>query len=119
MVIDRRKLLVFAAASALRLILFFAFPSLPVLLTGRVEISTPVTSFKRCKFLRMNACHVSLLMIIIFYKQCKKVYSFTRTTSLLMMEVYSTRQAPSAYMRITGESADNSIRHHCYSRCSP
>ncbi|MCJ1224748.1 hypothetical protein MMC12_001393 [Toensbergia leucococca] len=47
MAIDRRKLLLFAAAAGLRLLLFTAFPSLPDLLTGRVEISTPVTSFKR------------------------------------------------------------------------
>lgn len=48
MVIDRRKTLLFGSASALRLLIFFGFPSLPSLLTGRVEISTPVTSFKRC-----------------------------------------------------------------------
>ena len=47
MVIDRRKLGLFAAASALRLLLFFSFPTLPDLLAGRVEISTPVTSYKR------------------------------------------------------------------------
>ncbi|KAL9138156.1 MAG: hypothetical protein Q9175_000627 [Cornicularia normoerica] len=47
MVIDRRKAILFTSAAALRFVLFFAFPSLPVLLTGRVEISTPVTSFKR------------------------------------------------------------------------
>lgn len=40
---------VYAAAAALRLLLFVAFPGLPDLLTGRVEISTPVTSFKRCE----------------------------------------------------------------------
>lgn len=39
---------VYAGAAALRFILFAAFPRLPDLLTGRVEISTPVTSFKRC-----------------------------------------------------------------------
>ncbi|WYZ44395.1 hypothetical protein EsH8_VII_000831 [Colletotrichum jinshuiense] len=38
---------VYAAAAALRLLLFVSFPGLPDLLTGRVEISTPVTSFKR------------------------------------------------------------------------
>lgn len=43
------KVGVFAGAALLRFILFAAFPSLPDLLTGRVEISTPVTSFKRCK----------------------------------------------------------------------
>jgi phosphatidylinositol glycan class U len=48
MAIDRRKAVLFGAAVAVRLLLFTAFPSLPVLLTGRVEISTPVTSFKRC-----------------------------------------------------------------------
>ncbi|KAI1334118.1 PIG-U-domain-containing protein [Xylariaceae sp. FL0016] len=37
----------FAAAALLRLSLFTFFPALPDLLTGRVEISTPVTSFKR------------------------------------------------------------------------
>lgn len=48
MVIDRRKVLLYGCGAALRLLLFFAFPSLPNLLTGRVEISTPVTNFKRC-----------------------------------------------------------------------
>ena len=47
MVLDRRKLTLFGAAAVLRLVLFVAFPSLPKLLAGRVEISTPVTSFKR------------------------------------------------------------------------
>ncbi|KFA76780.1 hypothetical protein S40288_08645 [Stachybotrys chartarum IBT 40288] len=41
------KASVFAGAALLRLILFVAFPGLPDLLTGRVEISTPITSFKR------------------------------------------------------------------------
>ncbi|EON62608.1 phosphatidylinositol glycan, class U [Coniosporium apollinis CBS 100218] len=47
MAIDKQKALLFGAAAAIRLLLFAAFPSLPDLLTGRVEISTPVTSFKR------------------------------------------------------------------------
>jgi phosphatidylinositol glycan class U len=47
--IDRRKAALFGAAAAVRLLLITLFPSLPDLLTGRVEISTPVTSFKRCK----------------------------------------------------------------------
>lgn len=37
----------YASAAVLRLALFTLFPGLPDLLTGRVEISTPVTSFKR------------------------------------------------------------------------
>lgn len=44
--IDRRKATLFGAAAAVRLLLF-ASPGLPDLLTGRVEVSTPVTSFKR------------------------------------------------------------------------
>jgi len=48
MSIDRRKAALFGAAAAVRLLLFTSFPGLPDLLTGRVEISTPVTSFKRC-----------------------------------------------------------------------
>lgn len=47
MAIDQQKALLFGAAAAVRLLLFAAFPSLPNLLAGRVEVSTPVTSFKR------------------------------------------------------------------------
>ncbi|KID75364.1 Phosphatidylinositol glycan anchor biosynthesis class U protein [Metarhizium brunneum] len=43
----RGKAGVYAGAAVLRLLLTVAFPGLPDLLTGRVEISTPVTSFKR------------------------------------------------------------------------
>jgi len=44
---DRRSISIIVFAVALRLFLFTAFPSLPDLLTNRVELSTPVTSFKR------------------------------------------------------------------------
>lgn len=37
----------YLGAAVLRLALFYLFPGLPELLVGRVEISTPVTSFKR------------------------------------------------------------------------
>lgn len=47
MAFDQQNVLLFAAAAAVRLLLFTAFPSLPNLLAGRVEVSTPVTSFKR------------------------------------------------------------------------
>ncbi|KIW07352.1 uncharacterized protein PV09_02198 [Verruconis gallopava] len=43
---NKHKALLFGAAAAIRLLLF-SFPSLPPVLTGRVEISTPVTSYKR------------------------------------------------------------------------
>lgn len=46
----QQKLVLFACAAAFRLLLTVAFPSLPDFLTDRVEISTPVTSFKRCEF---------------------------------------------------------------------
>lgn len=46
---DRPSILVILFAVFLRIFLFTAFPSLPDLLTNRVEISTPVTSFKRLK----------------------------------------------------------------------
>lgn len=38
----------FGSAAAVRLLLTWAFPGLPDLLSGRVELSTPVTGFKRC-----------------------------------------------------------------------
>lgn len=44
----QQKAALFAAAAAVRLLLFQAFPSLPDRLAGRVELSTPVSSFKRC-----------------------------------------------------------------------
>jgi phosphatidylinositol glycan class U len=47
MAVDRRTVGVFGAAFVLRLFLICLFPSLPDLLTGRVEVSTPVNSFKR------------------------------------------------------------------------
>ncbi|KAF1973035.1 PIG-U-domain-containing protein [Bimuria novae-zelandiae CBS 107.79] len=43
----KQKAALFAGAGALRLLLFQAFPSLPNRLAGRVELSTPVSSFKR------------------------------------------------------------------------
>ncbi|RPA83499.1 PIG-U-domain-containing protein [Ascobolus immersus RN42] len=44
---NRECALIITLAVAVRLVLFFAFPSLPEVLVNRVEISTPVTSFKR------------------------------------------------------------------------
>ncbi|ERF68127.1 hypothetical protein EPUS_06938 [Endocarpon pusillum Z07020] len=47
MPIDRRKALVIAAAIVGRILVFAFFPQLPELLTGQVEVSTPVSSYKR------------------------------------------------------------------------
>ncbi|KAF1982553.1 PIG-U-domain-containing protein [Aulographum hederae CBS 113979] len=44
---DKQKALLFGSAAAIRLLLFTAFPSLSTTLGDRVELSTPVTSFKR------------------------------------------------------------------------
>ena len=54
MPLEKSTLAIFGSAVALRLALFYVFPNLPDLLTSRVEISTPVTSFKRCGY--MNLC---------------------------------------------------------------
>lgn len=51
MPIDRRKALVIAAAIVGRILVFAFFPQIPELLTGQVEVSTPVSSYKRCKAL--------------------------------------------------------------------
>lgn len=56
MSVDRRKAAIFGAAFLLRLVLWVLFPSLPDLLTGRVEVSTPVNSFKR------RECHYSTML---------------------------------------------------------
>lgn len=47
-----QKSLLSAVAAVLRILLVLAFPGLPDLLTGRVEVSTPVNSFKRCRCTR-------------------------------------------------------------------
>jgi phosphatidylinositol glycan class U len=47
---DHPKIVLFSTAALLRILLALTFPDLPDLLTGRVEISTPVNSFKRCMF---------------------------------------------------------------------
>ena len=49
MTIDRKTIFVFSIAAALRLAVFIGFPVVPDFLTTRVEISTPVTSYKRLK----------------------------------------------------------------------
>lgn len=49
MALDSQEALLYGGAAALRLVLFTVFPALPSLLAGRVEVSTPVTSFKRCR----------------------------------------------------------------------
>jgi GPI-anchor transamidase subunit U len=47
MPVDRRKIALYGIAANLRLVVFLVFPGIPDLLTGQVEVSTPVSSFKR------------------------------------------------------------------------
>lgn len=49
MALDVRTIGVLAAASALRLLVFLTLPEIPDFLTRQVEISTPISSFKRLK----------------------------------------------------------------------
>ncbi|KAK6369584.1 hypothetical protein LTS17_009490 [Exophiala oligosperma] len=46
-VLDRKTIGIYAGAVCLRLLVFFIFPALPDFLSTQVEISTPVSSFKR------------------------------------------------------------------------
>jgi phosphatidylinositol glycan class U len=47
MPVDRRKIALYVVAANLRLVVFLLFPAIPDLLTRQVEVSTPVSSFKR------------------------------------------------------------------------
>ena len=88
MPVDRRKVAVFGGALALRLLLLLLFPSLPDLLTGRVEVSTPVTSFKRRMFHSESDVNWRQLTYML---QFKKVFSSTTAMCHLMTEASSTR----------------------------
>lgn len=43
----QKKLAIYAGATLVRLLVFFAIPSIPAFLTTQVEVSTPISSFKR------------------------------------------------------------------------
>ena len=49
MQVDSKMLAIFAGAAAIRLGVFLLFPGLPDVLSNQVELSTPVSSFKRLK----------------------------------------------------------------------
>lgn len=70
-----RGIVVFGAAFVLRLLLTCLFPALPDLLTGRVEVSTPVNSFKRRTCLPTVApgrklIHLSPGRSVLIYEEC-------------------------------------------------
>lgn len=85
----RRSAALFAAAAALRLLLFSAFPTLPSRLAGRVELSTPVSSFKR----RMSPppSPLYILPLTTPAHQCRRVSTYTPTMSLPTMAASTTR----------------------------
>lgn len=88
--IDKQKALLYCSAAALRFALFTAFPLLPDFLAGRAEISTPVTSFKRCtSFVTNHFQRGSINMDT--RPQYKKASSSTPTMSLLTMAAFSIR----------------------------
>jgi GPI-anchor transamidase subunit U len=54
---EHQKTVLFSSAAAVRILLALTFPSLADLLAGRVEISTPVNSFKRCTHAEFAQCN--------------------------------------------------------------
>lgn len=67
----------YLAAAVLRLVLFFAFPGLPELVAGRVEVSTPVTSFKRCMapLFRRDHLHAPAALTIVTVQEGLFLYN--------------------------------------------
>jgi phosphatidylinositol glycan class U len=75
--LDRKTVAIYAGAVFLRLLVFYAFPHLPDFLSTQVEISTPISSFKRLQeglFLYQNGLspydggvyHQAPLLLVIF-----------------------------------------------------
>ncbi|KAK0628112.1 Phosphatidylinositol glycan anchor biosynthesis class U protein [Lasiodiplodia hormozganensis] len=119
MPLDKQKALLFGIAAALRLFLFVAFPSLPDLLTDRVEISTPVTSFKRLQeglFLYKHnvspydggVFHQAPLLLPLF-SLLPDIYAFPLATNLIYIAV--DLLSANALMRIaeTGENVSSRL----------
>jgi len=65
----------FGSAAAVRLLLPWAFPGLPDLLSGRVELSTPVTGFKRCMRLPTPPSHKESRAELPFYYSAGRSFS--------------------------------------------
>ena len=81
MSVDTRKAQLFAAAALLRLILFVAFPSLSDLLSHRVELSTPVSSFSRCKSFYSLCVKIIYQLLTQVLKVQEGVFLYTRNVS--------------------------------------
>ena len=80
MAIDRRKLALYIAALAIRLLLSTAFPLVTELLTGRVEISTPVTSYKRREY-PQSATKIKYPLTTLCEKVQEGLYLYTHHVS--------------------------------------
>lgn len=92
--LSQQKWLVFGAAAAVRLVLAIAFPELPDLLSGRVEISTPITSFKRCALIgEATSASWSSIRLLAFAngQQYRKDFSSITMEFPLTMGASSTR----------------------------
>lgn len=89
MTLTRDQLLLLGAAGVLRLTVFVAFPSIQALLTHRVEISTPVTSFKRC----ITSCNFDAARPMADLYKYKRGCICTPMGFLPMMEASTTRSA--------------------------
>ena len=85
------KVLLFGAAAVLRLLLFVGFPTLPNTLAGRVEVSTPVASFKRC-LPPICSHHASTLARLTSHVVQEGVFLYSRNVSPYDGGVY--HQAP-------------------------
>lgn len=79
-----------AAAIVVRSLPAIAFPTIPELLARRVEVSTPVNSFKRCE-IGVRKLARALLIVV----QYKKASFSTKGASHRMMEASFIRYASS------------------------
>ena len=118
MSIDRRKAALYGSAIAIRLLLCTAFPSLPDLLTGRVEISTPVTSFKRRTYKaavsHLNASFETDIGLCVVVQE--GVFLYTHNVSPYDGGVFH-QVRPKESLYSDWLFADTVRRHCCY-RCS-
>lgn len=101
--IDKRKAAVFGAAAAVRFLLFTGFPSLPNLLTGRVEISTPVTSFKRRMSSILATSRSNMMQYRKAYSSIITMCRHTMEGSITRLRSYS-RSSPYCPIPRTGQS---------------
>jgi len=92
---ETTRRLLYGGAVALRLALFTLFPSLSILLGNRVEVSTPITSFRRCMFV-IHKVEATLTVYstgrtVPLSKQCLSI----RWGAYVIKLLYSSQYSPS------------------------